>query len=378
MKSDIERLRAHAVSQTLFSPTTLKSAIDRLGFIQADPIRSPASAQDLILRHRVKGYRAGDLERRYSSLEIEEDFLYAYGFLPRPVRELLHPRSAVKLQGLERKVLAAVRGDGPTRPRELEARFGSERVVNDWGGISQATKIALERLHYQGLLRIARRESGLRIYEAAHALAEPAPAEFRFRKLVLLVAEILAPVPEKTLQSVAARLRRPIPGIADHRVVIRELIRLGELERRSVDGLSYLWPTSGSAAGLAAAGSASAGAATETASEKILKAPPRRVRFLAPFDPLVWDRLRFEHLWQWPYRFEAYTPPAKRARGYYAMPLLWGDRVIGWANASVAGGKLSVELGFVGGRPTGHDFREETEAEIARLSAFLSINRDAV
>lgn len=54
-----------------------------------------------------------------------------------------------------------------------------------------------------------------------------------------------------------------------------------------------------------------------------------QVNFLAPFDPLVWDRRRFEHLWGWSYRFEAYTPPAKRVRGYYAMPLLWGERVIG-------------------------------------------------
>jgi hypothetical protein len=46
----------------------------------------------------------------------------------------------------------------------------------------------------------------------------------------------------------------------------------------------------------------------------------------------VWDRRRFEHLWGWAYRFEAYTPAPKRVRGYYALPLLWRDRVIGWGN----------------------------------------------
>ena len=66
-------LRAHAVSQSLFPQTTLRDAIDRLGFVQADPIRSPARAQDLILRPRVRGYHAGDLERHYASLDIEED-----------------------------------------------------------------------------------------------------------------------------------------------------------------------------------------------------------------------------------------------------------------------------------------------------------------
>ena len=54
---------------------------------------------------------------------------------------------------------------------------------------------------------------------------------------------------------------------------------------------------------------------------------PRQVRFLAPFDPVVWDRARFEHLWGWAYRFEAYTPVKKRVRGYYAMPMLWGDQI---------------------------------------------------
>ena len=100
---------------------------------------------------------------------------------------------------------------------------------------------------------------------------------------------------------------------------------------------------------------------------------PRTVRLLAPFDPLVWDRRRFEHLWRWPYRFEAYTPPAKRLRGYYAMPILWCDSVIGWANARVAGDRLNVEVGFAGKRPTDSDFRSELDAEIARLETFLSL-----
>ena len=60
----LDDLRRYAVARTLFTPTTLARAIGRLGFVQADPIRAPARAQDLTLRHRVRGYRAGDLERR--------------------------------------------------------------------------------------------------------------------------------------------------------------------------------------------------------------------------------------------------------------------------------------------------------------------------
>ena len=62
--------------------------------MQADPIRAPARAQDLTLRHRVKDYRAGDLERRYAALAIEEDFFINYGFVPRELQALMHPRAA--------------------------------------------------------------------------------------------------------------------------------------------------------------------------------------------------------------------------------------------------------------------------------------------
>ena len=70
-------------SRSLFKVTSLPQAIARLGFVQADPIRAPARAQDLILAHRVKNFRAGELERRYPRLAIEEAFFVNYGFLPR-------------------------------------------------------------------------------------------------------------------------------------------------------------------------------------------------------------------------------------------------------------------------------------------------------
>src|SRR2546430_9566753 len=89
----LDALRRFAVDRSLFKPTTLKRALDRLGFVQADPIRAPARAQDLILRHRVKDYHAGDLEQLYPRLGIEEDFFVVYGFVVRPIQALMHPRS---------------------------------------------------------------------------------------------------------------------------------------------------------------------------------------------------------------------------------------------------------------------------------------------
>jgi uncharacterized protein len=342
----LKQLRTHAISQSLFQPTSLISAVERLGFVQADPIRSPARAQDLILRHRVDGYREGQLEDRYPDLEIEEDVLYAYGFVPRSVWQLLQPRATSGLGVLERKVLEAVRELGETHPRELQTRLGKRRVVNAWGGYSAATTETLERLRHRGLLRIARRERGIRIYEPARSHDASITPEDRLRKLILRVASILAPSPEKSLRAVVARYRR----WGDPRKGVDELLRNGSLERQIVAGVAYVWPVTGVTS-------------TDEAAQG--------VRFLAPFDPLVWDRLRFEHFWGWSYRFEAYTPASQRVRGYYAMPMLWNDRVIGWVNIAVDNGSLRIEPGFIGKRPADRRFHSELECEVERFKAFL-------
>src|SRR5580698_5687669 len=117
MRVTLDHLRRYAVSRSLFKPTTLGRAIGKLGFVQADPIRAPARAQDLTLRHRVTDYRGGDLERRYPRLDLEEDFLVSYGFLPRPHSDLMHPRVARRVwTGRRRRqadeVLAFVRQRG--------------------------------------------------------------------------------------------------------------------------------------------------------------------------------------------------------------------------------------------------------------------------
>src|SRR5271165_1599270 len=117
MPITLDTLRRYAIARSLFKPTTLKRAIDKLGFVQADPIRAPARAQDLTLRHRVIGYRAGDLERRYPRLTLEEDFLVNYGFMPRTTCALMHPRIARRTWPTPRRqqaeaVLAFVRERG--------------------------------------------------------------------------------------------------------------------------------------------------------------------------------------------------------------------------------------------------------------------------
>ena len=87
---------------------------------------------------------------------------------------------------------------------------------------------------------------------------------------------------------------------------------------------------------------------------------------------MVHDRARFERLWGWVYRFEAYTPAPKRKLGYYAMPVLWRDRVMGWANLSVKNGELHADLGYVEGNPPRERaFKRELKDELDRIRVFL-------
>src|SRR5688572_7615704 len=93
MPRTLDDLRRFAVVRSLFTPTKLKRALHKLGFVQADPILAPARAQDLVLRHRVAGYRAGDLERGYATLGVHEDFFVNYGFVTSELQALMHPRA---------------------------------------------------------------------------------------------------------------------------------------------------------------------------------------------------------------------------------------------------------------------------------------------
>jgi uncharacterized protein YcaQ len=118
---NLDQLRRYAVARSLFSATSLSKALQRLGFVQADPLRAPARAQDLTLRHRVAAYRVGDLESSYPQLAIEEDFFVNYGFVRRDLHHLMHPRtpravwSATRMQQAH-EVLAFVRESGVVRP----------------------------------------------------------------------------------------------------------------------------------------------------------------------------------------------------------------------------------------------------------------------
>jgi len=350
-------LRRHALAAAFPRPATLPAALAAMGFVQADPIRAPARAQDLILRHRVHHYRAGELERHYPRLALEEGYLHVYGFMSRDLHALLHPRHHPALpdgvlvpDGIAADVLHHVHRHGPTHPADLATAIGTGLTLNAWGGQSQATTRALDLLQHHGLLRVAARRAGIRIYAPAAPPPEPLTPNQRLERLAMTLARLLAPVAKPTLTGLTAKVARMTVGAVARPGPVADLLARGLLAATNVDGTSYLWPTD---------------------TPPPTSAPPPTLRFLAPFDPLVWCRRRFAHLWGWEYRFEAYTKAENRLRGYYALPMLWRDAVIGWVTVARTAHGLDVQPGFITHRPADATFTHAFDAEVAAMEAFL-------
>ncbi len=326
-------------------------------------MRAPARAQDLILAHRVEDYRAGDLERRYHRLAIEEGFFVNYGFLTRENLALLHPRGAPRswdrwndrMQAHAQDVLAFVRDNGLTHPKEVQAHFDHGRMKR-WGGSLSVSTHLLDGLHYRGLLRVARREAGTRVYQAIeHSLQDDSPDVrlARAAQLLDIVVDLYAPLPAPSLRYLWRLLRSAVPHVAIEAEQLREEAK-SRYAHAEIDGTLWLWPQNENPM-----------TARYTVDDKL--------RFLTPFDPVVWDRRRFQLFWGWEYKLEAYVPAHKRRMGHYAMPMLWGEQMLGWANLKVVDGELHHELGFAGPRPRGRAFRLALDEALLHMREFLEL-----
>lgn len=359
MTLDPDTLRRYAVARTFFRSPDPVAAVERMGFVQYDPIRAPACAQDLILRQRVDGYRDGDLDRAYPASTLEEAYLHVYGVMPASRSQALHPRGDEGTWRVERehptlarRVMRHVNVRETTHPRTLAEALGPIATTGAWGGEQAATTRVLDMLHYRGRLRVAQRDTGIRVYAPARARPRATGAVARGRAMLDLLLRLYAPIPASTLLRLARMVGGDALGNERRADAVASFARSRAVASSTVDGLRYLWPAD---------------------EDPFAATVDDRVRVLAPFDPLTWDRRRFEHLLGWGYRFEAYTPPSKRVYGYYALPILWRDRVVGWANARASGAGFAVR--FAGARPRDADFRGALEAELDALARFARAGR---
>jgi uncharacterized protein YcaQ len=198
-----------------------------------------------------------------------------------------------------------------------------------------------------------RLENGIRIYAPQQHDDGPRNAIERRRNmdaLVNIVVGLYAPVPAASLSFIVSRLRYATPQWQGE---IKPALQRAKkrFAHAIVDGHTWYWPEEA----------------------HVNDGELEHVRLLAPFDPVVWDRRRFEMLWDWAYRFEAYTPAPKRKHGYYALPLLWRERVIGWANITMRDGTIDADVGYVSGRaPRDRGFRAALEQDLEAMRIFLS------
>jgi uncharacterized protein YcaQ len=247
----------------------------------------------------------------------------------------------------------AISTNGLTYAKDVQAHF-DHGSIKRWGGSMNVSAHLLDRLHHRGFLRVVRRESGTRVYQAiGHSQQDESPEArlARAGRLLDIVVKLYAPIPAPSLRYLYRLLSGGVPHLnAEMRGFCENAS--SRYAHAEVDGTLWFWPQG---------------------EKPSIAQTDERLRFLTPFDPVCWDRRRFQMFWNWEYKFEAYVPAHKRRMGHYAMPMLWGDRMLGWGNLKVVDGRLRHELGFAGPRPRGRAFRLALDEALQRKQEFLQL-----
>jgi uncharacterized protein len=315
-------------------PESVLRVIDRIGSLQFDPLDIAGRNHDLTLLARIDGYRRESADHwLYEDRRLYETYNKSLQIVPvaelplyRYTWDRMHARHEAgafdEHAPLVEELLGRIRDMGTLLSRDVKARASIDWY---WRPTNQVRAI-LEALAEVGRLGIARREGNLRVYDLAERL---------------FPAEILAarrPVEEQQAHRLLSRYRANGllgasgnqelwvggTGYAADRAAIRDrLVEEGRLVPVEVEGLrgerfivaedvEHL----GEAEREVAAGSPPNGR------------EPGAV-FLAPLDPLCWDRDLLRRLFGFDYIWEVYVPAAKRRWGYYVLPILYGDRIVG-------------------------------------------------
>ncbi|HEY3334203.1 MAG TPA: crosslink repair DNA glycosylase YcaQ family protein [Candidatus Limnocylindrales bacterium] len=322
-------------------PASVMRVVDRLGSLQFDPLDIAGRNHDLTLLARIAGYRRSWTDALlYESRDLYETYNKQFSLVPTaglPWFRLTWDRLHAAHTGgafdehapLVAELLEHIRTNGPTSATDLEPR-----AAIDWyWRPTNPIRAILEALAEAGILAISRREGNRRIYDLTERLFPAAllahhPPEDEQRRHLLLSRYrgngLLGGTGEYTLWAGL--------GKAPVRLATRDqLIERGDIVPVAVDGFRgprYVLPDE-----LALLDQAGAELEAEGEPDGWRIGRPggseAGVAFLAPLDPLAWDRDLLERLWDYDYRWEVYVPAAKRRWGYYVLPLLYGDRFVG-------------------------------------------------
>lgn len=315
-------------------PESVLHVIDRVGSLQFDPLEIAGRNHDLVLLSRIAGYRREWTDRwLYRDRVLYETYNKQLSIVPTaelPWYRLTWDRNHDEHRGgafddhapLVEELLARIRDVGPLLPRDV----GPRAAIDWYWRPTNQVRALLEALAEAGILGISRREGNLRVYDLverlfpAELLAQRVPEREQRRHRLLSRyrgSGLLGTGGQSELFSGTGRY-------APERAELRaELIAAGELAPVEVEGMrgerfivSAELPILRQAEREVAAGEPPGGATPGVA-------------FLAPLDPLCWDRDLLRRVFDFDYVWEVYVPAAKRRWGYYVLPILFGDRLVG-------------------------------------------------
>jgi uncharacterized protein len=347
----------------------LRRAVDRMGLIQIDSVNVLVRSQELPLLARLGPHPRSLITDAATAGELFEYWVHEASHVPTADFHLHRWRMtrdhqwkgitalATRRPGFIERVHDRVAAEGPLAAGDFNERVGPKGSWWDWDD----AKIALEHLFWTGQVSARRRPTDFaRVYDLteriipADVLARPVPSEREARKQLLLLAARHHGV--GTLDDLADYHRQKLTPC---KPLVNELVEEGHLVPVEVEGWSrpaYLH-----------------------AQARI----PRSIdacALLSPFDPVVWYRERALRLFGFHYRIEIYTPAPKRQYGYYVLPILWGDALVGRLDmkADRHAGTLLVHGSYAEpGVPT-EAVAADVAAELHRMAEWLGLSAVAI
>ena len=354
--------------------------IERIGFVQIDTINVIERAHHLILVSRIDDYDRSSLDVLQSAKHhrLFEHWTHDASYIPtkwfphwrRRFEEFRASAWLAKRIGedpdrLMEQVLDRIRREGPLRSQEFENTSPRNGSSAWWGWKPQ--KAALEHLWRRGELYVVGRVNFQKVYDlpervVPHLHAQPTPDE----------QEHIAWACRSALQRLGIATAKEVRDfwnaipVTDAKRWLEHAATTGEVIRVSVAAAD------GSPPRLAFA--------LNDLARRIAKLPdaPARVRILAPFDPVIRERARTKRLFNFDYRFEAYVPKDKRRHGYYVMPILEGDRLIGRLDPKLHRDRAELEIRFVDFEPgvaLTPARRQAVKEGIERLAKFVGASK---
>ena len=348
-----EQARQVAVRAQLLDavrPTDLLQVVEHLTYLPVDTTAAIAPAADLVAWTRLgSSYSPGDLVDALAARELVE-----HDATVRPMDDLRLLRAAMATwppwqrtrdwqeanELFQAEVLDALEDSGPMLARDLHATAQVPWRSSGWNTDRNVTMM-LELLEHQGLVAVDGRRGRQRLWNLASRVHPPGDT---------------VPEPEASRERDRRRLRARGLARASGTEIPGESIHVGEAgEPAVVDGVRGEWRVDPAYLDGDFAG---------------------RTALLSPFDALVRDRKRMEELFEFDYALEMYKPAAKRRWGYFALPVLVGDRLVGKLDATAdrKAGRLFVDAIHEDGRWTAA-MRRSVDAEVTALADWLGLAR---